>query len=284
MKTTLLVISIVLLSACSTVGGPSSSGFSLSDEPLLGKFVWHDLITEDTVAARQFYSGLFGWTFEETERPGGGPYILAKSNGRYIGGMVQRDDPGNGKDFSRWLGYLSVTDVDKAITATREGGGKIVVGVRELGNIGKVAAIQDPQGAVIGLVRSKHGDPDDSVQDALGSIVWNELLAADSPAAADFYSALAGYQIQSVQRRGGEYIKLNQGLNERAGILTNPFPDYPPTWLTYFAVSDPQAAATKAVALGGKIILAPSPHMRENSMAVISDPAGAVLILQKWPR
>ncbi|MBE9550270.1 MAG: VOC family protein, partial [Proteobacteria bacterium] len=271
------------LSACSTVGGPSSSGFSLSDEPLLGKFVWHDLVTEDTAAARRFYAGLFGWTFEETERPGGGAYILAKSNGRYIGGMVQRGDLADGKNVSRWLGYLSVADVTRAVEATRAAGGTVIVDVRELGNIGKVAAIQDPQGAVIGLVRSKHGDPDDSAQNALGSVVWNELLASDSQAAATFYTTLAGYQTQSINRRGGQYTKLNQGSRERAGILTTPFADYPPTWLTYFAVADPVAATAKVVSLGGKIILAPSADMRENSMAVISDPSGAVLVLQKWP-
>lgn len=282
-RTLSLLLLILGLAACSTVGGPSSSGFSLSDEPLLGKFVWHDLITEDTTAARRFYSGLFGWTFEDTERPGGGPYVLAKSNGRYVAGMVQRDDGVDGINYSRWLGYLSVADVAKAVEATRAGGGTVVVDVRELSKMGHVAAIQDPQGAVLGLARSKHGDPDDSEPDALGRIVWNELLATDVQAAASFYSALAGYQVQTIDHRGGHYIKLSQGDRQRAGILQNPYADYPPTWLTYFAVADPVVAAEKAVSLGGKVILAPSPELREGSLAVITDPGGAVLVLKKWP-
>lgn len=278
-----LLLLVLGLSACSTVGGPSSSGFSLADEPLIGKFVWHDLITEDPAVARRFYSGLFGWTFEETERPGGGPYTLAKSNGRYVAGMVQRNDLKDGTDFSRWLGYLSVADVAKAVNTTRTGGGTVVVDVSELGNIGKVAAIQDPQGAVLGLVRSKHGDPDDSQGDALGRIVWNELLAKDSLAAANFYASLSGYQVKTIERRGGHYINLIMAGRERAGIFDNPFANYPPTWLTYFSVADPVAAAKLVESLGGKVILAPSPELREGSMAVVTDPGGAVLVLKKWP-
>ena len=146
------------ISACNTINDPSSSGFSLSDEPLVGKFVWHDLITDDIEAARQFYSGLFGWTFEETTRPGGGPYILAKSDGQYVGGMVQKADPDAETNYSRWLGYLSVGDMADALRITQSSGGKIVVDTRELGAIGQVAAITDPQGAALGLVRSNYGD------------------------------------------------------------------------------------------------------------------------------
>ena len=271
------------LNACSTVNTPAGLGFSLSDEPLVGKFVWHDLITNDTAAAQHFYAGLFGWTFEETIRPGGGPYILAKSNGQYVGGMVHKDNPNDQTNYSRWLGYLSVANVEKALKMTRSAGGTIVVDARELGNIGQVAAITDPQGAVLGLIRSNHGDPDDSQPDALGRIVWDELLVEDTQAAASFYESLAGYNIQTIQRRGGQYIKLTADGRERAGIMQNPFEYYPSSWLTYFAVADPIAATAKVESLGGKVLLPPSSDLRESTLAVVEDPSGAVLVLQQWP-
>ncbi|RLA03316.1 MAG: VOC family protein [Gammaproteobacteria bacterium] len=278
-----LLVLLFALSACNTVNGPSSLGLSLSDEPLVGKFVWHDLITDDTKAAQHFYSGLFGWTFEETTRPGGGPYILAKLNGHYVGGIVHESDPDDKINYSRWLGYLSVANMEKALKTTRSAGGKIAVDARELGSVGQVAAISDPQGAVLGLVRSNHGDPDDSQPAALGHIVWNELLADDDQAAASFYEALAGYKIQTIKRRGGQYIKLNADGRERAGIMQNPIENYPPTWLTYFAVADPVAAAAKVESLGGKVLLPPSAELRESTIAVVEDPSGAVLVLQQWP-
>ena len=61
---------------------------ALTDAPKYGKFVWHDLITDDPAAARDFYSGLLGWSFERANRPSGGSYTLILSEqGRYVGGL-----------------------------------------------------------------------------------------------------------------------------------------------------------------------------------------------------
>ena len=277
-----LVLALALV-ACQTTGGPASADLPLSDKPLLGKFVWHDLITDDVDAARRFYSGLFGWTFKETTRPGGGPYVLISSQGYFIAGMVELADPGEGQDYSRWLGYLSVMDVDAAATSTQAEGGEVVVAPRDLGNIARVAAIEDPQGAVLGLVRSKVGDPIDVGQAGAGRVGWNELLAADDDAAIEFYRTLAGFEVEKQQRRGGEYVTLRIAGVERAGILQRPAKDIKPVWLTYFGVADPAAAARRAGELGGEVLLAPSPDVREGTLALVIDPSGAVLALQKWP-
>ena len=70
----------------------------------------------------------------------------------------------------------------------------------------------------------------------------------------------------------------------RAGILKNPAENYDPVWLTYFGVDDPAAAAALAESLGGKIILPVSPELRDGSMAVVTDPSGAILVLQDWTK
>jgi len=70
---------------------------------------------------------------------------------------------------------------------------------------------------------------------------------------------------------------------ERAGLMTNPFDATDPFWLSYFAVSDPAAMAAKTQALGGTVLLAPSAELRDGSIALIQDPGGAILALQKWP-
>jgi predicted enzyme related to lactoylglutathione lyase len=68
---------------------------------------------------------------------------------------------------------------------------------------------------------------------------------------------------------------------ERAGILRNPTVDWPPVWLTSFGVADPAAAAARAEALGGKVLLRPSPEVREGTMAIVADPSGALVVLQQ---
>lgn len=272
-----------LIAACSATTPPPAAGISLSSEPLTGKFVWHDLVTDDPDGARRFYAGLLGWEFEQTTHPHGGDYTLIRRDDHYVGGMVRVEDPA-GTDYSRWLPYLSVADVDAAVRFTESAGGSAAVGPLDLGNIGRAAAVRDPQGAVLGLLRSRMGDPDDSVAPTSGHIVWNELLAANDAAASGFYESLAGLQASRIARRGGEYTLLRAQGRERAGIMQRPDPRVTPLWLTHFAVADVAAATARAEALGGRVLLAPSPDLREGTLAVVTDPGGAILALQQWPR
>jgi predicted enzyme related to lactoylglutathione lyase len=273
----------LVIGACSATAPGPSAGFSLSNEPLLGKFVWHDLVTDDPGKARRFYGGLLGWEFEQTTHPLGGDYTLISLDGQYVGGMVSLADP-VGADYSRWLPYLSVADVDAAVRLTESAGGTAVVAPLELGNVGRAAAVADPQGAVVGLLRSRVGDPDDSVPPAEGRVVWDELLAADEATAARFYGSLAGLEVSTIARRGGEYTLLRAQGRDRAGIMERPDPRVTPLWLTYFAVADVAAAARRVAELGGKVLLAPSPDLREGQLAVVTDPGGAILALQQWPQ
>jgi predicted enzyme related to lactoylglutathione lyase len=269
--------------ACTTAGQSDLSGMSFSDQPLTGKVIWNDLVTDDFEAAKRFYGGLFDWTFSPARRMDGGDYVVARNGNVFVAGILGVDARPDGKDVSRWLPYLSVADVDGAVARSMSGGATVAVSARDV-NLGRVAAIIDPEGAVIGLATSDIGDPDDSTtRVAPGRVVWSELLSGDPAAAAQFYSLLAGFDVEVVERRGGQYTFLNaQGVN-RAGVMAMPADDIEPVWLTYFGVDDPQRAAAKAKELGGTIVLSPSPDVREGTMAVVTDPAGAVLVLQKVP-
>jgi hypothetical protein len=144
-----------------------------------------------------------------------------------------------------------------------------------------VAAIIDAEGAALGLARSSIGDPDDATTTAApGRVVWTELLADDDPGAASFYEAVVGYDVKTIERRGGLYTLLRAAGVDRAGILHNPT-DWKPQWLTYFGVEDPATAAQRAAALGGKVLLEPTPEVREGTMALVTDPSGAVFALRK---
>jgi predicted enzyme related to lactoylglutathione lyase len=271
-----------ILAACSGTGFTPAARLSLSEQPLLGKFVWHDLITDDIGAAQRFYGDLLGWEFEQATHPRGGDYTLISAGGHYLGGMVLLEDPAN-SDYSRWLPYLSVADVDEAVRVTESAGGSAVVRPLELGNVGRAAAIKDPQGAVLGLLRSRAGDPDDSLPPASGRVIWNELLAEDEDVAARFYSALAGFEVDEVARGGGEYIVLQVQGRERGGILKRPDDRVSPLWLTHFAVADVRSATRRAAELGGQVLLAPAAELRDGTLAVVTDPTGALLALQQLP-
>ena len=68
-RNTSLLVGLALLCAASITGCTRSTALPpLVDEQgapqIPGKFVWHNLVTGDGEAARQFYGGLFGWEFD----------------------------------------------------------------------------------------------------------------------------------------------------------------------------------------------------------------------------
>ena len=286
MRLKIILIAAALLggaAACTTASQSDFAGISFSEEPLTGKVIWNDLITEDLAAARQFYSGLFGWTFEDAVERDGGEYIVARDGEIYVAGILAIAPRQDGQKLTRWLPYLSVDDVNTAIGRGKAGGGTVAVDARDV-SLGRVAAIIDPEGAVIGLANSKIGDPDDnSTRAAPGRVVWSELLSGDTVAASAFYRLLAGFDIEVIERRGGLYTVLSANGVKRAGIMPKPAEEIEPVWLTYFGVSDPKSAAAKAQELGGRVLVPPSPELREGTMAIVTDPVGAVLVLQKVP-
>ncbi len=286
MKFKSMLLVMVLLAgsvSCSTASDTALSGMSVSDRPLTGKVIWNDLITEDLAAARTFYGGLFDWTFEEGRQRSGGEYVIARHGDTYVAGILKVAPRPDGRKVDRWLPYISIEDVDAAIERSTTAGATVAAEARDV-SIGRVAAIIDPEGAVIGLAHSDVGDPDDKTTRAMpGRVVWSELLSRDPAAASSFYERVAGYDVDVVNRRGGQYTFLLQNGVKRAGIMPRPGDDVTPVWLTYFGVSDPAAAAAKAQQLGGTVLLPASADLRDGTMAVVTDPSGAVLVLQKTP-
>ena len=117
--TTALAATLGLATGCTSV--PSTSPFKdmeLSRTPLLGKFVWRDLVTENPDAVKPFYAALFGWEFVES-RALGAPYTLIKSGGLFIGGISRTRRPQPDQPVSQWLSFMSVADVDRAVERTR---------------------------------------------------------------------------------------------------------------------------------------------------------------------
>lgn len=272
---------ICAIAACSTVPATGPSSMSFSEEPLPGKVIWNDLITEDVTSAKRFYGGLFDWTFEDARTRDGADYVIARDGETYVAGILGVPPRPDGSKVTRWLPYMSVDSVDGALERSVSAGAQVAVDARNV-NVGRVAAIVDPDGAVIGIARSKIGDPDDrTTRPAPGRVVWSELLSSDPAAAAEFYKLLAGLESEVIDRRGGEYTMLSRDGVNRAGILALPNEQIEPAWLTYIGVSDPLAAVARVEELGGKVLVAPSPDLRDGEMAIVTDPAGAVLVLQK---
>lgn len=276
------LLATLVVAGCTNLPSVSPfKGAELSPTPQLGKFVWRDLVTENPDTVKPFYAALFGWEFEEG-RALGAPYTLVKSGGQYIAGISRTRRPRPDQPVSQWLSFMSVADVDRAVEQTRAAGGSVVAGPLDLPNIGRGAVVLDPDGAPLGLLRSSIGDPTDTPEPALNRFLWTEHLSRDPQASADFYVTLAGFELRKIDFAGKPYWVLVRG-RERAGLLRNPIAVDRPIWLPYVRVTDPAASATLAAKLGGRVLLAPRKDLRNGTLALIADPSGAVLALQKWP-
>lgn len=245
-----------------------------------GRFVWHDLLTTDVSAATRFYGELLGWRFEDTKR-GDRPYVLARSGGRLVAGVV--DVSARATAGPQWLSYVSVADVDQSVAQVRSDGGTILVEPRDLPNA-RAAVIADPQGAPLGLAQVRRRLPDPA-NPSPSHFFWDEYLARDAAKALGFYKRLAGYESAiSESRLGVDYYVL-RNTRARAGLFQLPATTtgVEPNWLPYVLVNDPAALGARVGGLGGRILLPAAPERRNGSVVVIADPGGAPLALQKFP-
>lgn len=249
---------------------------------LPGKFVWADLFSTDMAAARVFYTSLFGWewrTISNEPRP----YGMFYKDGIAVGGLANREPSEEGQAKGTWVYYASVPDVAATEAAFVERGGEALLPRRTMPDRGEFAILADPSGAVVGAMRSSSGDPED-YQPAIGEFIWFELFARDLLPSAEFYHTVFGYDIY--QRPGTpevvDYI-LSAGGYARAGVGSLPSDsDSVPTWLGYVRVGNVAETVDRAVKLGGKVLLAPSPGTLDGGLAIIADPEGTPLGLLRW--
>lgn len=278
----LLGFAVAMLAGCATRGvtvppvTPSATGVSHT-----GKFVWRDLLTDDVPAVKRFYGELFGWEFDDAQRDGA--YTVITYKGRPIGGIVLAERVEADVSRSQWVSYLSVPDVDLAVEYVIANGGAVFVEPRELRERGRIAVVTDPQGALVAFVRADGGDPPDA-DPAPNEWLWTELWTRDTPRAVSFYETLFGYDHEEIDAGiGRPYHLLRRDGRPRAGVVELPWEEVRPNWLPYVRVEDPSAVVARVEALGGQVIFAPREDMRGGSVALIADPSGAALTIQKWP-
>lgn len=268
--------------ACASGRAATAPGAAPTLPAHVGKFVWHDLVTHDRAACRTFYGALLGWSFQDTTREGR-PYSLARSGGAFTGGIVevQRSEPRP----AAWLSYLSVPDLDRALAQVGSAGGKVLLPPRAVGAYGRVAVVTDPQGAPLGLAGVTGSIAGDLAEPPANQFFWMEYLAQDGPSALAFYKGLAGYESTVSETQGGIDYHVLKTARPRAGLLQLPADAtmIKPNWLPYVRVADPVALAARVPALGGKVLIAPRPEVRNGTLAVIADPTGGAIALQKWP-
>jgi hypothetical protein len=246
-----------------------------------GEFVWHDLVTHNPATSRAFYGELFGWTFAEGD--GIDPdYTIIEHGGRPIGGIVPLPPKNDEEVVAQWLSYVAVSDVDRVAKVFQQSGGRVFRGPLNARKDLRVAVVADAQGAPLGLA-SRGPRIDAETPPGLHHWLWREYVARDPAAALTFYREALGFEheVHATHENFTYYLLATD--RPRAGLFLSPWKHDTSVWLPYVRVADPAASAARAVELGGTILLQPRPEVRSGSLAIVLDPTGAPLALQKFP-
>jgi uncharacterized protein len=242
-----------------------------------GTFSWVDLQTSDQDAAKAFYADLLGWDYEEVPIGDGTTYSMAKLQGHSVAGI----GPLQGEGMpSHWNCYVTVADADASAGRAAELGATLLAEPFDVFDAGRMAAFQDPQGAILSVWQAKENIGAGLVN-VPGALTWNDLLSSDPETSAAFYRELFGWQIQEIPESDGQYWSIANDGNLNGGILAMP-PGAHPAWNLYFGVEDAEAAAARAQELGAETVMGPM-AVPNGRFVVLRDPQDAVFSVVDGP-
>jgi predicted enzyme related to lactoylglutathione lyase len=119
-----------------------------------GKVCWNELNTRDAKGACDFYAATCGWTYDRMPLDGGtGDYFVAMRDGVPTAGILNITTiPGMEQVRPHWFTYFAVDDVDTSAKASEAAGARVQRAPWDIPGVGRIAIIQDPTGATLGLM------------------------------------------------------------------------------------------------------------------------------------
>jgi predicted enzyme related to lactoylglutathione lyase len=251
------------------------------DKHPAGSFCWIELATTDQKAAKDFYSSLFGWSPQDSPIGPSEFYTIFKLEGRdAAAGYTLREDQRAHGVPPNWMIYITVDSADQAAAKAKQLGATMVMPPFDVMDLGRMAVIQDPTGAHF-CVWQAAKNTGIGIAGVSGSLCWADLSTPDPKRAADFYSALFGWQIMADEKDKSGYLHIKNGEHFIGGIppAAHRPQGVPPHWLAYFWVDDVDASAAKAKQMGANLCVLPMTIENVGRMAVIADPQGAVFAI-----
>lgn len=249
-----------------------------------GAISWTELITSDLDGAVEFYQAVFGWKVDVTPMSTG-PYAVGQVAGKYVSGMMNRPEE---SIPPYWGVYFTVPDVSECVAKAKELGAIVIMDTFEAPGVGKMAVLQDSQGAVFSVIAYSQPDHEDHQREWTenfglnGAFSWYELRVPNAETVTSFYADLFGLDIRVDQMGMGPYHVFTVGGDDIGGVFSVDPEEMPPHWGCYVTVDDLDAC-NKAVRDNGGTIMAESVAVPGvGAFTMFSDPQGAVLAAMKY--
>ena len=115
-----------------------------------GAISWNELATTDPEAAGRFYGALFGWSNKHVDMGTGAYHVARVGETQVVGIMSLPPDAGPIPPY--WGCYVTVLSVEDTLAQCAALGGKTLVPAMDVPGVGRMAVLQDPQGAVFSVM------------------------------------------------------------------------------------------------------------------------------------
>jgi predicted enzyme related to lactoylglutathione lyase len=249
-----------------------------------GDFIWYELLTDNTDLAQSFYGNVLDWEFNDSGQAEMDYTIITAKASADIGGMLQiTPEMRAGGAQPIWLGYIAADDVDACIERIITAGGTEIMPATDIPDIGRLAMVSDPQGALFYIMRGLSDEASLAFaadHPRYGHCAWNELMSSNPAGARSFYGKEFGWIKDGEMDMGpmGTYEFLRHD-HMIGAIMPSPEAMPRPMWNYYFRVADIDIAVEKVKAGGGTILTGPDPIPGDEYTIQGLDPQGVVFSL-----
>ena len=117
-----------------------------------GALSWNELVSPDVTAAAAFYEAVLGWRSETAPMPMGDYTVFFVEGGNPQGIAGAMAPPMEGMP-PFWGVYFAVDDCDGLVAAAEERGATVLAPPMDLPDVGRMAALVDPQGAAFSVLQ-----------------------------------------------------------------------------------------------------------------------------------
>jgi predicted enzyme related to lactoylglutathione lyase len=208
---------------------------------------WVDTSQPDPEAAVDFYTGVFGWEFENmlpADSPG--KYFIARLRGGDVAavGSIPEAMP----ETAMWNTYVWVASADDTAAKVTDAGGNVVMDPFDVMDSGRMAVFADPEGATCCIWQAKEHRGARIVNEH-GALNFNGLHTRDVDGEKSFYGSVFGWttldidagEMWTLPGYGDHLERDTPGLRKQIAEVGGP-PAFDAPWSRVAVIGDPQGA------------------------------------------
>ena len=122
-----------------------------------GRFHWNELLTNDVEAAKAFFADLMEWEYDKMTGPDGTYFVAIKQNHPVCAIAPMPSDLPSSMS-PQWISYIEVDNIDDCVVRAKAAGASAVREPYDVPEVGRIALVRDPTGAILGWVTPDFND------------------------------------------------------------------------------------------------------------------------------